>query len=108
MRTVTKPAEAWIGVTHSSDMPFIFPTDTSLKHMDEPSRKLSRDMILAWTSFAKRGHPGPMGSVSWLEAFQDKNHPVARHMALDSEHYRMVEGFYKQSCDGFWKAKLFA
>lgn len=76
--------------------------------------KLSADMVRAWTNFAKHGDPGhwegsgSSNNVQWSGAFAGADHSEVQFMELNAHHYRMVEGFYQKSCDGFWKAKLFA
>ncbi|KAH9405685.1 hypothetical protein TYRP_001547, partial [Tyrophagus putrescentiae] len=80
--------------------------------------KLSADMVRAWTNFAKHGDPGhwegsgsgngSSNSVQWRGAFSGADHSSVQFMELNAHHYRMVGGFYQKSCDGFWKAKLFA
>ena len=69
---------------------------------------LSKDMINAWTSFAKTGHPGMMGSsgVQWDKAI-DKANPFTKHMNLDVKNYRMITDYYRETCNVFWKSKMF-
>jgi len=71
--------------------------------------KLSRDMLRAWTNFAKEGHPGKMDHVKWHQALEHptKNAPhFVNFMALDT-HYEMVDHFYADKCDNFWKPRIF-
>ena len=69
--------------------------------------KLSRDMIYAWTQFAKTGNPDKMGDVKWEEAIDRSNLNAPVRMIEMSESYRMVQGVYKQTCDAFWKPRIF-
>lgn len=98
--------DGWRGVCHGEDIVYLFaPQMTKTKTAYE--YELSKDMITAWTSFAKTGDPGKMGSVQWTEAF-DKDNQYTRHMTLDSADYRMVSDYYKQTCNVFWQPKIFS
>lgn len=73
----------------------------------EREYKLSYDMIKAWTNFARTGHPGLMGGTTeWPQALDGQE--TVNSMNLDSADYKMMPGFYKEKCDAFWKAKIFA
>ena len=84
----------------------------------EAEYRLSRDMILAWTNFAKTGVPGKVGGVAedgggnrttsaitWTEALDQG---TVDYLNLDSNDYRMVKAAYRDKCDAFWKPKIFA
>lgn len=97
------------GVGHAMDVPYVFGIPIGLRGIiyNEKEYRLSRDMITAWTSFAKTGHPGMMGSVQWGEAFEPNSNGNTKFMALHVDDYKMVSDYYKQRCDAFWKPKMF-
>ena len=102
-------------VCHAEDNGLVFGHPVMEPRRSTPMEvKLSTDMVMAWTNFAKHGDPGKWTStgsaVNWTGAFAGSgtDHSSVSFMELNANHYRMVEGFYKKSCDGFWKAKLFA
>jgi carboxylesterase type B len=73
----------------------------------EDDYKLSRDMIHSWTTFAKTGVPPKLDKAEWVEAIDRKlANPSVRYMDLDPLNYTIVEGFYKKTCDEFWKTKF--
>jgi len=96
----------WMGVCHADELFYLFsiPDQTMPDEM-----QLSDDIIRAWASFARTGHPGKMGVIEWEEAFNVKRSDFnAKYMALDPANYSMVSGAYRQVCDQFWKPKIFA
>jgi len=73
----------------------------------EDDYKLSKDMIHAWSTFAKTGVPPKLDNAEWLEAIDRKLvNPSVRYMDLNPTNYSIVEGFYKKTCDEFWKTKF--
>ena len=47
--------------------------------------------------------------AKWLEAIDHSlPNPQVRYMALNATGYKLVENYYTKTCDGFWKAKMFA
>ncbi len=102
-------------VCHAIDVPPTFGVPIELQgivYTDEEAT-LSRDMIRAWTNFAKSGHPGTVGSVEWKEAFSRSadgtlSAPATSYIELNAHKYRMVDGRYKANCDAFWKPRIFA
>ena len=106
-----KPAmgPSWMGVAHSSDLQYLFKVEETKKDAD--LYQLSKDVIHAWTQFAKTGVPGKMGNVEWAEAVGG-NKAVkdyrTRYMSLETKHFKMVDRFFEATCNGFWKPKLFS
>ena len=101
-------SEPWMGVCHADELFYLFSIPDQ---RTAEERRLSRDMIRAWTSFARSGQPGVIGpkSVQWTEAFDrnDTSSFTTRHMALDPRNYSMIEGFWKTTCDDFWRQRIF-
>ena len=97
-------AEKWLGVCHGSDIIYLFGLDHTRKY--EEDYKLSREMMHAWTSFAKTGHPGLVGSVEWTEAFDPKD-PFTEHINLNGDKVAMVKDYFKETCNALWKPKIF-
>ena len=112
--------EPWMGVCHADDLFYLFSIpDQKTTEEDQ----LSRDMIKAWANFARHGSPGVMGGgrggkggVQWEEAFGNSltlnstnlaDKYVTSHMTLDPLNYTMIDAFWKQSCDDFWREKIF-
>jgi len=64
-------------------------------------------MIHAWSTFAKTGVPPKLDKAEWLEAI-DRNviNPSVRYMNLSPTNYTIVEGYYKSTCEGFWKERF--
>jgi len=67
---------------------------------------LSKDMIRAWTNFAKTGQPGKMGTVEWESAFTNYHQPETKYMHLHSGSYKMVAGAYVEVCDNVWRQRI--
>lgn len=101
---------AWVGVTHGQDGSFIFPDPA--KHLSPVQKQLSDNMIQAWAAFAKTGTPTSMKTESsrngivWEEAFKSVG-SATRYLHLEANHYHMVDDYWKDSCDRFWKPKIF-
>ena len=99
-----------IGVCHSTDIAYVFGLPIRFRGIGftEEEYSLSRDMISAWTHFATNGNPGKMGEVEWKESLvDDEGHQTTRHMSLYANDYKMVTGYFKESCEVFWKPKIF-
>ncbi|KAI2801626.1 hypothetical protein BLOT_009440 [Blomia tropicalis] len=98
----------WIGVPHATDLFFLFP-DPSV-HLSPREAALSHVMIRAWSNFAKTGSPGPIGSVEWEQSVGgDANLAYTSVMELQEmgTKFRMVNNLFKDTCDAFWKNKIF-
>ncbi|KAH9403515.1 hypothetical protein TYRP_015410 [Tyrophagus putrescentiae] len=110
----------WMGVCHGEDVVYVFGVPVRVRGLifSEAEYRLSRDMILAWTNFAKTGVPGKVGGVAedgggnrttsaitWTEALDQG---TVDYLNLDSNDYRMVKAAYRDKCDAFWKPKIFA
>lgn len=94
----------WMGVCHADELFYLFMIP---EQKTESEKKLSKDMIQAWTQFATNATIAPIdGNVQWKTAFAD-NRFQTRFMALDSNNYRMVDGMYIKTCDSFWRTKIF-
>lgn len=108
----SRGCKGWMDVCHAEDNGLVFGHPVMSPRQYTPLElRLSTDMVTAWTNFAKHGKPGKWstGNVSWTGAFSSGgDHSSVTFMELNANHYRMVEGFYQKTCDGFWKAKLFA
>ena len=98
----------WMGVTHGSVKSFLY--SPQFAKLDPQYSRLSQDMIHAWTAFAKTGTPSKMGgSVVWEQAVaRNRSDFSTSYIHLEWGHYRMVPGYFKQTCDSFWKPKIFA
>lgn len=101
----------WIGVTHYQDLPYLFDIDI-LGEKPKNSKtfsKLRHDMITAWTEFAKTGKIPSISGVEWTEAI-DRNQPEqssVRYFSLDPADYKMVNGYWKVTCEQVWKPNFF-
>ena len=98
---------------HGDDVLYLFGFPIRLRGIvfTEADYKLAMDMIQAWTTFAKTGSPtSPMSNgAKWLEAVDhSKPNPPVRYMSLNATGYELVENYYINQCDQFWKAKLLA
>lgn len=104
-------AAKWMGVTHAADLQYLFSLATT--KADPELYQLSKDIIHAWTSFARSGVPGKLGAstTTWEEAVGG-NKAVkdyrTRYLSLEANKYKMVDHFFEATCDSFWKPKLFA
>ena len=97
----------WMGVCHAEDVIYLFGLPLRLRDIfTAEETKLSYDMIMAWTEFAKTGKMSKIGGVEWTESFTTKD-PYARLMELKVDNYKMVPDFFKEKCDTFWKPKIF-
>ena len=99
------PYSPWMGVLHGEDLNYLF--GVPFQHRAE-ERQLSADMISAWSTFARTGHPGEMGGRQWSGALDRADHhqPSTRFMYLKAGQYRMVDNFTRENCDVFWRPKL--
>ena len=101
----------WMGVCHAEDILYMFGLPIRMEGLifSDAETRLSKDMVQAWTNFAKQGHPGKMGHTKWHQALEHekKGKPeYVNFMALDTQ-YEMVDHYYKEKCDAFWKPKIF-
>ncbi|KAJ6223432.1 hypothetical protein RDWZM_001977 [Blomia tropicalis] len=106
--TTKKFLPKWVGVPHASDLYFLFPSSSMLLSAREEA--LSHVMIRAWSNFAKTGSPGSIGSVEWKQSVGGADHlAYTRVMELQEigTKYRMMENQFKNTCNAFWKNKLF-
>jgi len=101
-----------MGVCHAMDIAYIFGMPIRFRGIPftEAEYQLSRDMILAWSSFALTGFPGNVGDTEWKSAvtFDGGLHIITRHMELVAANYTMVTGYFTENCDAFWKPKIFS
>lgn len=102
----------WMGVCHGDDVMYLFGFPLRLRGVvfTEADYKLAKDMIAAWTSFARTGTPTTTMSngAKWIEAVDhSKADATVRYMSLNATGYELVENFYTKTCDGFWGAKIF-
>lgn len=99
----------WMGICHASDIPFVFGLPDKVKgtpFVTEADVNLSHVMMNAWLQFAKTGNPGPIGSIQWEEAVSEAD-PSTRYMALLDGAYQMVADNFRETCDRFWKPRIF-
>ena len=92
---------------HADELFYLF---TIPKQTDKADIELSHQVIQAWVSFAKHADPGKMGTnTRWTEAIGDANNAdptTTSFMAMDVTS-TMVHAFYKDTCENFWKSKIF-
>lgn len=96
-------------VQHGQDLMYLFagPSD---KRFTQGDMKLSKDMLQAWTSFTKGGWiRGWYGKIAWGRAFEKPTEPATKFMSLNHSAggYNMISGFYNETCNGFWRERLF-
>ena len=109
----------WMGVCHAMDLYYVFGKPIANSAINSSysvnDYKLSKDIIQAWTAFAKYGNLSDtkMGEskVQWTEAFdwkQIKNGLQSHNlMWLDATNYKMVNGYFVDPCDSLYKKKIF-
>ena len=100
----------WIvnSVPHGIDVVYLFMFE--LLQSNPYLRELSIKMIQEWTVFAKTGKVSyiPGASSHWLEAFdREAKDYSTRYYHLESSNYKFVSGYFKETCDAFWKPKIF-
>lgn len=108
-----------MGVCHAEELIYVFghplnePNHTFIVNNIEYTAtkeevQLSKDFIQTWTNFAKTGHIQSVGGVEWRQALDvhQVNSSVGL-MELQVPNYRMVDNYFKERCDGFWKPILF-
>ena len=103
--------KGWMGVCHAEDVLYMFGLPVRMEGISftESETKLSRDMLRAWANFAKMGHPGKMDHVKWHQSLEHatKNKPqYVNFMALDTK-YEMVDHYFADKCDAFWRPRIF-
>lgn len=105
------PVHNWLGVTHGQDIAYIFALPLRVRGLTYTSddKKLSRDMIHAWTTFAKTGSIGTINNITeWKETIDPaEKDSFAQLMGLDAENYQMIKDYFKDKCDNFWKPVIF-
>lgn len=101
-------------VCHGEDLIYVFAIAQQLRGtvFSEKEYSLSRDMIRLWTSFAKSGVPGTVINnktdiLEWKIATSGAGNFYTKHLALDPQKYQMLDNYYKDVCNGFWKSKIF-
>lgn len=100
--------DTWVGVFHGTDVYYLFIIPRFPYYYSNAAFKLSKDMIRAWSQFAYTGQPGKMENIPWTSALNKKiENSTVSFMSLDSNNYRMVDNFYQNNCDNFWKNKIF-
>ena len=93
----------WMGVRQGQDLFFLFMSDV-LKY-SAAQYEVSQNMIQDWTMFARRGAP----SAHWQPAVdRARNDFTTRHLNIEAGNFKMVSGYLKETCDNFWKPKIFA
>jgi len=94
----------WLGVCHADELFFLFTISWQTKQED---KKLSADIIRSWAAFAKNANPGKVGDIQWTESLDPSGtYPsTSSFMALDYT-FKMVHGYYKDTCEAFWKDKI--
>ena len=93
-----------MGVCHGEDVVYLFGVAHTKANADD--YQMSKAMIGAWTSFAKSGNPGKLGTTEWTEAVTASD-PFTTHMNLDSKNFEMIKFIFHETCDVFWKPKIF-
>lgn len=92
-------------VGHSMDPLYTFGVPLMYRQMFSASDvQLSRDMIRAWTSFARNGTTTSMGKAAWRQAFDQS---TIAFMSLDPNDYRMDSKYYSERCQQLMKPILF-
>lgn len=99
--------QGWMGVCHFEEVPsvfgwplygFILPGFYS-----EDDKRFSRDLIQAWTDFAKIGKMGELGDQKWERALGEKSDQSSvQYLRLDLDNYAMVQHAYEH-CDKLFK-----
>ena len=104
-------------VCHGEDLIYVFAIAQQLRGVvfSEEEYRLSRDMVRLWTSFVSTGTPGAAGAngtMEWSRAVSSVGSPSSppkytRHLALDPRRYQMIDDYYREVCNGFWKPRIF-
>lgn len=104
-------------VCHGEDLIYVFAIAQQLRGVvfSEEEYRLSRDMVRLWTSFVSTGTPGAVGAngtMEWARAVSSVGSPSSppkytRHLALDPRRYQMIDDYYREVCNGFWKPRMF-
>lgn len=101
----------YMGVCHGDDVMMLFGFPLRLRGIvfTEDDYAVARDMINAWTTFAKTGQPSDMNGVKWEPAIDlSKANPSVSYMAIDGHNnHTMVHDYYTKNCDAFWRSKIF-
>lgn len=113
--SVFPTCKGWMGVCHGDDVVFLFGFPIRIRGVvySEVDYQQAVDMITAWTNFAKTGSPGKVGGrVEWREAI-DKTRlsvpsPPVSLFAFNAPNHTMVDNYYVEVCDKFWKPKILA
>ncbi len=96
----------WLGVFHSSDIPFVFGTNSVLGDANKPPQIPTRDMMQQyWTNFARNGVPTSataesLGIPAWTPYGAARN-----YIRLKSVAPVMDTQFRKAACD-YWQANI--
>ncbi|XP_027201001.1 cholinesterase-like [Dermatophagoides pteronyssinus] len=109
--------QKWQGVCHVQDVIYLFYVPLNHHLYTKQEIKLSNDMIKAWTLFAKNGNPGSLTTISkpnqpieWKMAMTNSNYTnddYVSFMSLDPNNYQMIENYFEEKCDKFWKPYIF-
>lgn len=82
-------------------------------HISLEEYMMSKEVIRKWGQFIRTGNMGQMDHVPWTPAIDiggkdssPKNITVS-FMELKMGHFKMNHEFYRESCDHFWRPRLF-
>lgn len=101
-----------MGVCHGDDIVFLFGFPIRIRGIvySEVDYQQSLDMIKTWTNFAKTGNPGKVGTVEWREAIDktklNVDSPPVSVLAFNAPNHTMIDNYYVEACDKFWKSKI--
>ncbi len=91
--TQKKALLAFLGSTHTAELPFVFNSDSKLTS-DEDA--LSKKMMGYWTSFAAAGDPNTTGQVAWPKF------DAATHRYLELSQTTSAKAGLKKAACAFW------
>lgn len=103
----------WNEVCFQPDLIYLFAELNNKHHaplmLSSEEVQLSKDMINAWTTFAKQGRVRNRinSRQYWNSAFERATEPNTRFILLDVKNSTMItNGFYNRTCNHFWMNKL--
>lgn len=101
----------WLGVFHSSDIPFVFGTNSVLGDANKGPQIPTRDMMQEyWTNFARNGIPSSstavgLGIPAWQPYISPANGGTRQYLRLKSVSPQIDSQFRQAKCD-YWQANI--
>lgn len=102
------PCRGWTGVCHAEEITSVFGWPFynffSETVYNDDDRKFSREIIKAWSTFAKTGKMPKLNGAEWQQSLPERSDKAnVQYLQLDYPQFQMVQDRYVDNCDRFFK-----